>query len=188
MDGDGGEITQLLNTKDLAGGSQADRLWTLVYPELRRRARNLFRGERRDHTLSATAVINEAFMRLATQEPGEWKDRSHFYAVASGIMRHVLIDHARHRSAEKRGGGAIRQSLDESVFPALENSDEGYRAAEEALEKLAEGSERAALVVAMRVFGGLTVEEVASELGVSPRTVKGDWVVARARLAKLLAP
>ncbi|MGH0035182.1 MAG: ECF-type sigma factor [Myxococcota bacterium] len=188
MSGDDGEITQLLNARELTGGNQADRLWELVYPELRRRARNLFRGERSDHTLSATAVVNEAFVRLATQEPGEWKDRSHFYAAASGIMRHVLIDHARSRLADKRGGGAVRQTLDEAVFPALENSEEGYRVAEEALEKLAEGNERAALVVAMRVFGGLTVEEVAKELDVSPRTVKGDWVVARARLSKLLQP
>jgi len=188
MDRKSGEITQLLNTRQMTGGSQADRLWELVYPELRRRAKNLFRGERDSHTLSATAVVNEAFVRLATREPGEWKDRSHFYAVASGIMRHVLIDHARSRTADKRGGGALRQTLDEAVFPALEASDDGYRAAEEALERLAEHNERAALVVAMRVFGGLTVEEVAAELGVAPRTVKGDWVVARAKLARLLQP
>ncbi len=188
MDRRSGEITQLLNAKEIPGNSQADRLWELVYPELRRRAKNLFRGERSDHTLSATAVVNEAYVRLATKEPGEWKDRSHFYAVASGIMRHVLIDHARGRAADKRGGGATRQSLDETIFPALPDSDDGYREAEEALERLAEGHERAALVVAMRVFGGLTVEEVAEELGVSPRTVKGDWVVARAKLTKLLAP
>lgn len=181
-----GDITELLNTRDLQDGSRADRLWRLVYPELRRRAKVLFKGERADHTLSATAVVNETYLRLATHEPSEWQDRSHFYAVASGIMRHVLVDHARQRTARKRGGGAARESLDESVFPAVGADEEGFRAAEEALERLAEKQERAALVVAMRVFGGLTVEEVASELGVSERTVKADWMVARSRLQRLL--
>jgi RNA polymerase sigma factor (TIGR02999 family) len=179
-----GDITDLLNAPDL---SRAAQLWELVYPELRRRAKNLLRSERPDHTLSATALINETYVRLATNEPREWKDRSHFYAVASGIMRHALIDHARARAASKRGGGAARTTLDESVFPAVEDSEAGFRVAEEALERLAEKHERAALVVAMRVFGGLTVEEVAAELGVSERTVKADWMVARARLARILA-
>ena len=88
MGREGGEITELLNASETG---RADRLWELVYPELRRRAKNLFRGERKSHTLSATAVINETYVRLATQEPREWKDRSHFYAVASGVMRHVLM-------------------------------------------------------------------------------------------------
>jgi RNA polymerase sigma factor (TIGR02999 family) len=176
-----GEITELLN----APGA-ADRLWELVYPELRLRAKRLFRAERPDHTLSATAVVNETYMRLATQSPREWKDRSHFYAVASGIMRNVLIDHARARIASKRGGGAVRQTLDENIFPSVMADEEGLQVAEEALERLAEKHERAALVVALRVFGGLTVEEVAQELGVSERTVKADWMVARVRLEKLL--
>ncbi|MCG8591585.1 MAG: ECF-type sigma factor [Proteobacteria bacterium] len=180
-----GEITQLLN-RPSATTQGADRLWELVYPELRRRAGALFRGERADHTLSATAVVNEAFVRLATQEPREWQDRSHFYAAASGIMRHVLIDHARSRLAEKRGGGAFRETLDEAVFPAVTNDEAGLAAAEEALERLAATHERAALVVAFRVFGGLSVAEVASELDVSPRTVKADWMIARLKLQELL--
>jgi RNA polymerase sigma factor (TIGR02999 family) len=179
-----GEITELLNA---APDAASDRLWELVYPELRKRARSLVSRERADHTLSGTAVVNEAFVRLATLGAREWKDRSHFYAVASGIMRHVLIDHARGRAAEKRGGGARRESLDENLFPSIGDDDDGFHAASEALEELASTSERAALVVAMRVFGGLTVEEVSGELDISQRTVKADWLIARVRLQRILA-
>ena len=180
------EITQLLNTSDAVSAGAADRLWSAVYPELRRRAGAMFRDERSGHTLSATGVVNEAYLRLATHEPKEWKNRSHFYAVASEIMRQVLIDHARKRAAAKRGGGATRQPLEEELFPSMQADAEGLRAAEQALEMLASRNSRAALVVAMRVFGGLTVAEVARELDVSPRTVKADWLVAKMRLGIVL--
>ena len=178
-----GEITELLNT---AEDDSADRLWELVYPELRKRARSLVRGERAGHTLTATAVVNEVFVRLANGTSRQWKDRTHFYAVASGIMRHVLIDHARSRAASKRGGGAAREPLDENVFPAMGDDELGFSAAQDALDELANKHNRAALVVALRVFGGLTVVEVASELKISERTVKADWMVARVRLRKIL--
>ncbi len=181
------EITLLLNYAEQSD-KPADHLWELVYPELRRRARGLFKGERRDHTLSATAVINEVFVRLATASAREWQDRRHFYAAASGIMRHVLIDHARAKTAEKRGGDSVRETLDEAVFPAVAASDTGYAEARDALDQLAVGNDRAATVVALRVFGGLTVEEIAEELSVSPRTVKSDWVTARVRLKDILEP
>ncbi len=185
-----GEITELLNRvgdhaeEERRGGGE--RLWALVYPELRRVAGNIFRGERGDHTLSATAVVNETFVRLSTREHHDWDDRSHFYAVAAGIMRRVLIDHARARRADKRGGGAQRQSLDEGLFPAMEADEEGIAAAEEALERLAEEHERAALVATLRVFGGLTFPEISDELGVSERTVKNDWALAKRKLEALL--
>lgn len=182
---DDGNITELLNRPDTAD-NPADQLWELVYPELRRRAGNLFKGERSGHTLSATAVVNEVFVRLASTGAREWQDRSHFYASASGIMRHVLIDHARARTAEKRGGGAFKESLDESIFPSVADDEAGYQVVREALDDLAEENQRAALVVALRVFGGLTVAEVASEISVSERTVKSDWVTARVRLKKIL--
>jgi RNA polymerase sigma factor (TIGR02999 family) len=102
-------------------------------------------------------------------------------------MRHVLIDHARAKAAGKRGGGAIRQSLDESVFPAVRADEEGVRVAGQALEQLAERHERASTVVALRVFGGLTVNEVARELGVAERTVKADWMIAKVRLREILS-
>ncbi len=181
-----GEITGLLR---IAGKdtSMADQLWELVYPELRKRAASLVRNERRDHTLSATAVVNEAFVRLSTRMAHEWEDRSHFYNVASGIMRHVLIDHARRHRAQKRGGGAIKQELDEAVFPAVTANDEGFRVAERALEILASEHERAALVVTLKVFGGLTISEIAKEVRVAERTVKNDWAMARDRLGSILA-
>lgn len=184
-----GEITELLNkapgTPDETPMS-GERLWELVYPELRKRAKALYGREAAGGTLSATAILNEAYLRLASEEPREWQDRSHFYAVSSGIMRNVLIDHARARTAAKRGGGATRQTLDENVFPAVNADDEGYRTVQEALDRLAEKHERAALVVALRVFGGLTVAEVAKELDVSERTAKADFMIARVRLRELL--
>lgn len=184
-----GKITELLNRAPAVGAKQAisgDELWELVYPELRKRAKALFRKERPGQTLSATAVVNEAYMRLATQEPREWQDRSHFYAISSKIMRNVLIDHARAKTAAKRGGLGIRETLDENIFPATRADEAGYRAAEQALDHLAEKHERAALGVALRVFGGLNVSEVAKELSISERTAKADWMIARVKLAQVL--
>jgi RNA polymerase sigma-70 factor (ECF subfamily) len=186
-----GDITELLNRassqeRGASEGGGADRLWELVYPELRRRAGAIFHGERDGHTLSATAVVNETFVRLSSRKPHEWEDRSHFYAVAAGIMRHVLIDHARARAADKRGGGARKEPLDEAVFPAMQADEEGLAAAGEALELLAEEHERAALVVALHVFGGLTFREISDELAVSERTVKNDWALAKDELQRLL--
>lgn len=180
-----GEITGLLR---VAGQDTrvADQLWQLVYPELRKRASYLVQNERSDHTLSATAVVNEAYVRLASRDAHEWEDRSHFYNVAASIMRHVLIDHARSHRAGKRGGGAIKQELDESVFPSVSADDEGFRIAEEALETFAQEHERAALVVTLKVFGGLTIPEIAREVRVAERTVKNDWALARERLASIL--
>ncbi len=182
-----GEITGLLRIA-VDDSTVADKLWELVYPELRKRAAFLVQRERSDHTLSATAVVNEAFVRLSSRMANEWKDRSHFYAVASSIMRHVLIDHARSHRADKRGGGAAKQELDESVFPSIRNDEDGIGEAERALDALAQESERAALVVALRVFGGLTIPEIAREVKVAERTVKNDWALARERLAEILSP
>ncbi len=185
-----GEITELLNRVGEGVDDQrrggGERLWELVYPELRRVAGNIFRSERGDHTLSATAVVNETFVRLSTREHHDWDDRSHFYGVAAGIMRRVLIDHARARRAGKRGGGAYREQLDEGLFPAMDADEEAFTVAEEALERLAEEHDRAALVVSLRVFGGLTFPEISDELGVSERTVKNDWALAREKLRALL--
>ena len=180
-----GEVTGLLRFAG-ADANMADQLWELVYPELRKRAAYLVRNERSDHTLSATAVVNEAFVRLSSRMAHEWEDRSHFYNVASGIMRHVLIDYARARTSEKRGGANVRETLDENVFPAIAASEEGYQEARDALDRLALENDRAATVVALRAFGGLTVEEVALELSISERTVKSDWVTARVRLKSIL--
>jgi RNA polymerase sigma-70 factor (ECF subfamily) len=181
-----GEITSLLRVASRES-NVADQLWALVYPELRKRAAYLVRNERNDHTLSATAVVNEAYVRLSSRMAHEWEDRSHFYNVASGIMRHVLIDHARSRLASKRGGGAKKQELDESLFPSVASDEEGFRVAEEALEVFAGEHERAALVVTLKVFGGLTIPEIAEEVKVAERTVKNDWALARDRLGEILS-
>ena len=184
-----GEITELLNRSPDSPDEKAmsgERLWQLVYPELRKRARALQHREGSGGNLTATAILSEAYVRLASEAPRAWKDRSHFYAVSSGIMRNVLVDHARARSAAKRGGGTATESLDESLFPSTVADEQGFQTAREALERLAEKHERAALVVALRVFGGLTVSEVAKELDVSERTVKADFLIARVRLRELL--
>lgn len=181
-----GEITGLLRRAS-EDSQSADQLWERVYPELRKRAARLVRGERSDHTLSATAVVNEAYVRLSSRMAHEWEDRSHFYNVASGIMRHVLIDHARSHRAEKRGAGARKQELDESVFPSIRADEEGFQVAERALEIFASEHDRAALVVTLKVFGGLTIPEIAREVKVAERTVKNDWALARDRLAMILA-
>ena len=180
-----GEVTGLLRGAG-EDANMADQLWALVYPELRKRAASLVRNERTDHTLSATAVVNEAYVRLSSRMAHEWEDRSHFYNVASGIMRHVLIDHARSHRADKRGGGARKEELDESVFPSVRADEEGFQIAEQALETLAVENERAALVVTLKVFGGLTMREIAQEVKVAERTVKNDWALARVRLAEIL--
>jgi len=169
-----GEITSLLR---VASSESNDQLWALVYPELRKRAAYLVRNERNDHTLSATAVVNEAYVRLSSRMAHEWEDRSHFYNVASGIMRHV----------SKRGGGAKKQELDESLFPSVAFDEEGFRVAEKALEVFAGEHERAALVVTLKVFGGLTIPEIAEEVKVAERTVKNDWALARDRLGEILS-
>jgi RNA polymerase sigma factor (TIGR02999 family) len=181
-----GEITGLLRIASDESHA-ADQLWALVYPELRKRAAHLVRNERSDHTLSATAVVNEAFVRLSSRMAHEWEDRSHFYNVASNIMRHVLIDHARSHLADKRGGGARKQELDESVFPSVQTNEDGLRIAEHALEIFAGEHERAALVVTLKVFGGLTIPEIAREVKVAERTVKNDWAHARNRLGEILS-
>jgi RNA polymerase sigma factor (TIGR02999 family) len=181
-----GEITGLLRAA-ADDSTMADQLWERVYPELRRRAGYLVKGERTNHTLSATAVVNEAFVRLSSRMAKDWEDRSHFYNVASGIMRHVLIDHARSHRTEKRGSGAAKQELDESVFPSIRDDDAGYREAERALDEFAQEHERAALVVALKVFGGLTIPEIAREVKVAERTVKNDWALARERLGVILS-
>lgn len=181
-----GEITGLLRVASDEPGT-ADQLWALVYPELRRRAGQLLRNERSDHTLSATAVVNEAFVRLSSRMAHEWEDRSHFYNIASGIMRHVLIDHARSLLADKRGGGAGKHELDESLFPSVQADEDGLRVAERALEIFASEHERAALVVTLKVFGGLTFSEIAQEVKIAERTVKNDWALARKRLGALLS-
>jgi RNA polymerase sigma-70 factor (ECF subfamily) len=185
------EVTQLLHRIGDHGisigerSAGADRLLELVYAELRRIASRIMSRERADHTLQPTALVHEAYLRLIGGSALAWNDRAHFMSIAARAMRHVLIDHARRRDAEKRGGGAQRVTLEEGVLfghdPEMELLD-----LHRALEKLAREDERVARVVEMRVFGGMTVKEVAHVLGISERTAHDDWAMARMWLAREL--
>jgi RNA polymerase sigma factor (TIGR02999 family) len=178
--------TQHAVTRALASAASGDHdaanlLWQLTYEELHRIAeRHLYR-ERGDHTLSATALVHEAYVRLIDQTRVEWKDRGHFFAVASQACRRILVDYARKRHAQKRGGAAVKVTLDTGVSQVDEQTEE-ILALHEALERLGEIDERLTKLVELRYFGGLSEEETAESLGVSARTVRRDWVKAKAWL------
>jgi len=176
------DITRLLH--DLRQGrleAEAD-LIRAVYPELRRIAAHCLRTERPDHTLQATALVHEAYLQLVGQFDKDWDSRAHFFAVAAQLMRRILVDHARNRKAQKRGGGNHRVELEDAMIISDDRLDEVI-AIDAALEKLALLDPRQSKIVVLRFFGGLTEKEVATVLGVSPRTVKRDWNVARAWLS-----
>jgi len=160
-----------------------DRLYPLVEAELHRLARSYMRRERPDHTLQTTALVNEAYLKLIDQRAVRWQNRAHFYGIAAQIMRRILIDHARARRYEKRGGGAARVPLDEAAVLTEERASE-LVALDEALTALAALDERKGRVVELRYFGGLSVEETAEVLGVSADTVSRDWRRAKAFLRR----
>jgi len=170
-----------------AGDDQAlNQLLPLIYEELRRVARRQLRGQRIDHTLQTTALIHEAYLRLAGGQGADVRDRTHFVSLASRIMRQVLVDHARARLANKRQGG-IRVSLSDVGGVATE-TELDVIAIDEALTRLAEFDEQQAHVVELRYFGGLSIQDTALALGVSPATVKRDWTMARTWLRGELYP
>ncbi|HEX5705424.1 MAG TPA: sigma-70 family RNA polymerase sigma factor [Pyrinomonadaceae bacterium] len=180
------DVTQILN--DWSGGDQKaqERLMPFVYDELRRLARSFLVKERGDHTLQPTALVHEAYVRLVDQTRVNWQNRAHFYGIAARMMRRVLVDHARAHAAEKRGGGAIRLSIDDVQVP-LEQRAADFVALDEALEKLSQFDKRKGKVVEMRFFGGLNDEEIAEVLGVTTRTVLRDWKKARLWLYRELS-
>jgi RNA polymerase sigma-70 factor, ECF subfamily len=176
-----GEITRLL-VQIKGGNRQAESdLIPLVYDELRRLARGYMRRERPEHTLQPTALVHEAYMRLVDESGIDWQGRAHFFAVAAQLMRRILVDHARAHRAGKRGGPEQRLSLEDGLVFTEAKNDE-LLALDEALARLARQDPRLAQVVEMRFFGGLSFEEIARLLGVSLRTAKRDWAVARAWL------
>ena len=158
----------------------------LVYGELHRLASSYMRNERPDHTLQATALINEAYLRLAREET-DWNSREHFIGVAANVMRRVLVDYARAHRAEQRGGGLKRVEMRDDLAISAEKLDE-VEALDEALSNLESQNPRQGKVVELRYFGGLSVEQIASLLGVSPRSVKRDWSLARIWLFRELQP
>ena len=181
-----GQITQLLNAMKHGDANAADRLLPLIYGELHRLAKSYMRRERPEHTLQATALINEAYLRLV-QHGADWNNREHFIGAAAQVMRRVLVDYARSHRAQCRAGNLKKVELNEELAISPERLDE-VTALDEALKRLAEENPRQVQVVELRYFGGLSVEEIAAHLGIAPRSVKRDWSLAKIWLFKELRP
>jgi RNA polymerase sigma factor (TIGR02999 family) len=180
---EGGRITDLLIAWHEGDARALDRLIPLVHDELRRLAHRHMRGERRGHQLQTTALVNEAYLRLVDSTRVRWQDRAHFFAVSAQLMRRILVDMARARLKRKRGGGVLRVAFDEALGVSGTPGPE-LVALDDALRALAEVDERKSRVVELRFFGGLSVEETAAALGVSPVTVMRDWAMAKAWLSR----
>lgn len=177
------DVTRMLREWSAGDPSAADRLLPVVYGELHRLAASYLKRERTGHTLQPTALVNEAWLKLAGQG-SPWQNRAHFLGIAAQAMRRILVDHARRKSAQKRGEDGLRVTL--ADVAAKENNEVDLVHLDVALEKLAALDERQARMVTMRFFAGLTVEETAEALGVSEKTVKRDWAAARAWLRREL--
>lgn len=176
-------ISKLLADWSQGNEEAREALIPMVYDELRRIARRHLFRERPDHTLQSAALVNEAYLRMVRQDAPQWQDRAHFLAVAAQLMRHILVDHARARLTGKRGGGAPRLSLDAELIPA-QKQEIDLVALDDALAKLATLDEQQSRLIELRFFGGLSIEETAVVLGVSPATVKREWATARAWLQR----
>ena len=176
-----GEVTQLLLEWNEGDGSALDKLLPIVYAELHRVANNYLRRERPGHTLQATALINEAYLRLVGAQNVQWENREQFFGIAANLMRRVLVDHARGAHAVKRGGNRQNLQLDEATL-VIQERDENLLLLDEALERLTEVDSQACRIVELRYFAGLTIDETAELLNLSPTTVKREWVAARAFL------
>lgn len=181
------EVTALLLKWSEGDRQSLDALLPLVYAELRRIALRQLRGERRQHTLAPTALVHELYLRLVDQKRASWQNRAHFFGVAAQLMRRILVDHARARQADKRGGSTPLLSLDGAgELPAAAPAAAEVLAVDEVLKRLAARDADQARIVELRFFAGLTVEEVAHVLDRSPRTVKREWRLARAWMYRAL--
>jgi RNA polymerase sigma factor (TIGR02999 family) len=179
------EVTHLLIDWNQGKQEALERLMPLVYDELRRIAGRYLRKERQDHTLQTTALVHEAYIRLIDQNQANWQNRAQFFGVAAQMMRRILVDHARGHQADKRGGGAAKLSLDEAIEIADQQAVD-LIALDDALTQLAKLDEQQCRVVELRFFGGLTVEEVAEVMSLSPATIKREWSMAKAWLHREL--
>jgi RNA polymerase sigma-70 factor (ECF subfamily) len=175
------DVTQILQGLRHGDPDAPGRLMPFVYDELRRLADHYLRQERPNHTLQPTALVHEAYLRLIDQTRVDWQNRAHFFGVAAQLMRRILVDHARRHRASKRGGYEQKVTLDEALDYS-QPRDVDLLALDDALNALAEFDERQSRIVELRFFGGLTIEETAEALGVSPATVKVDWSMAKAWL------
>jgi RNA polymerase sigma factor (TIGR02999 family) len=179
------DLTELLAAAGAGESGALERVLPLVYDELKLLAESLFREERTDHTLQTTALVHEAYLRLVGQHELSWENRRHFFGIAARAMRQILVDHARHRHARKRDGGHP-VTLDDAVAASAAPAED-ILGVDEALGRLAAVAPRAAQVVELRYFAGLSLEETAEALGVAPATVKRDWMSARAWLQRELS-
>jgi RNA polymerase sigma-70 factor (ECF subfamily) len=177
------QVTQLLVAWGSGDQSARDELMPLVYEELRRLAHKCIRRERPGHTLQTSALLNETYLRLVDQKDIHWQDRSHFFGISARLMRQVLVDYARKRRYAKRGGDAHRVPLDEAMIVSEERAADVV-ALDDALKSLAEIDPRQSQIVELRFFGGLSIEETAAVLAVSPGTVMRDWTLAKAWLRR----
>jgi RNA polymerase sigma factor (TIGR02999 family) len=185
MDNPAPDVTQLLVRWGSGDREALDELTPLVYNELRRLARSYLRRERPDHTLEGTALVHEAYFRLVDQQNVQFRSRTHFYALAAELIRRILVDHARSKIAAKRGGTAVKISIDDALPPANEK-DMDMVALDDAMKALAENDVQQSRIVELRYFAGLTIEETAEALEISPATVKRDWTMAKAFLKREL--
>lgn len=179
------EITQLLIAWRSGDQAALERLMPLVYDELYRVARRYMNREQSDHTLQATALVNEVYLRLVDAQNVEWQNRAHFFGISARLMRQILVDFARQRQQQKRGGEVQQVSLDEALTVSHQPSTD-LVALDDALTELAKLNQRQCQVVEMRFFGGLSEEEVAEVLNISPRTVRNDWSFAKVWLLRQL--
>jgi RNA polymerase sigma factor (TIGR02999 family) len=180
------DITALLQAWSAGNPNALDELMPVVYAELHRLARARLRGEREHHTLQATALVNETYVRLVGQTRIQWLNRAQFFGTAAELMRRILVDHARERGSEKRGGSATRVELDEALG-AAEARDVDVLALNVALDRLERLDARQCRLVVLRFFGGLTIDEAAGVLEISPATAKREWLTARMWLRRELA-
>jgi RNA polymerase sigma factor (TIGR02999 family) len=183
---DAENITDLLVSYGRGDKESLDKLMPVVYDELRRQAARYLRREQAGHTLQTTALIHEAYVRLVDQRNVQWQNRAHFFGIAAQMMRRILVDHARTKKRAKRGGSDIRVSLDDATV-AVKGQDLDVVAVDEALTRLEKIDEQQSRVVELRFFSGLTVEETAEVMGISPATVKREWSMARAWLHRELS-
>jgi RNA polymerase sigma factor (TIGR02999 family) len=176
------DVTQLLVNWSHGDQQALEELMPLVYGELRRLASAHLRRERPNHTLQSTALVNEAFMRLVNQHNVEWRNRAHFYGIAAQMIRRILVDYARSQHAEKRGAGAVKLELDDAMAVAQQAPDVDLLGLNNALERLAGLDERQSRIVELRFFAGLSIEETAEVMHLSPASIKREWQTARAWL------
>lgn len=180
------EVTELLGNYRAGDTAALERLLPLVYEELQRIARNHLRHERQGHTLQATALVHEAYLKLLDQREADWENRAHFLAIAAQAMRRILLDYARRRNAQRRGGGQPKLSLDEALVVSDDRSGE-LIALDAALESLAKTDAEQARIVELHFFGGLTMKEIAQLLGCDEAVVRQEWRMAKAWLHRTLA-